>query len=102
MKKFQILFLAFAFISLGMTITSCGNKAATTDATEEVMEAADDAMEATTEAVDMTGPEYTSAYICSMHCEGSGSAEPGKCPKCGMDYVANVTPEGEDHEGHDH
>jgi ABC-type nickel/cobalt efflux system permease component RcnA len=35
------------------------------------------------------GPEYTSAYICPMHCPGSGSDQPGKCPACGMDYVAN-------------
>jgi hypothetical protein len=34
-----------------------------------------------------------------MHCEGSGSAEPGTCPVCGMDYVARA-----DHEtnGHSH
>jgi hypothetical protein len=37
--------------------------------------------------VDMTGPEYTSAYVCPMHCEGSGSDQPGNCPVCGMDYV---------------
>lgn len=45
------------------------------------------------------GPEYTSAYVCPMHCEGSGSDKPGKCPKCGMDYVANT-----DHmkDGHQH
>ena len=36
------------------------------------------------------GPEYTSAYVCPMHCEGSGSDKPGKCPVCGMDYVANA------------
>lgn len=41
------------------------------------------------ENVDQTGPEYTSAYICPMHCEGSGSTEPGKCPVCDMDYKAN-------------
>lgn len=45
------------------------------------------------------GPEYTSAYVCPMHCEGSGSAEPGKCPACGMDYVKN---EDHVHDGHDH
>jgi hypothetical protein len=38
---------------------------------------------------DRQGPEYTSAYICPMHCEGSGSSEPGTCPVCGMDYVQN-------------
>lgn len=45
------------------------------------------------------GKEYTSAYICPMHCEGSGSEKAGKCPVCGMDYVVN-----EDHktDGHNH
>lgn len=38
---------------------------------------------------DKSGPEYTSKYICPMHCEGSGSEKPGKCPVCGMDYKAN-------------
>lgn len=36
------------------------------------------------------GKEYTSAYVCPMHCEGSGSDEPGKCPVCGMDYIAQA------------
>ena len=72
------------------------------------------------------GPEYTSAYICPMHCKGSGSDKAGICPTCEMDYVANdnyQTPEPEpgqdsdyghdigndhdhdhdhDHEGHNH
>lgn len=56
------------------------------------------------------GPEYTSRYICPMHCEGSGSEEPGVCPVCGMDYVLNEDFKGADslnmekdgHEGHDH
>lgn len=46
--------------------------------------------------VDKTGKAYTSAYICPMHCEGSGSDQPGTCPVCGMDYVANAA------EKHDH
>ncbi|MDX1683812.1 MAG: heavy metal-binding domain-containing protein [Saprospiraceae bacterium] len=45
------------------------------------------------------GKEYTSTYVCPMHCEGSGSEEPGTCPVCGMDYVRN-----EEHmeDGHHH
>lgn len=35
------------------------------------------------------GIEYESQYICPMHCEGSGSSEPGNCPVCKMDYVKN-------------
>jgi hypothetical protein len=34
--------------------------------------------------------EYTSDYICPMHCEGSGSDKAGQCPDCGMDYVKNI------------
>jgi len=49
-----------------------------------------------------TGPEYTSAYICPMHCEGSGSTEAGKCPVCKMDLVANKDHKADDHKGHDH
>lgn len=37
------------------------------------------------------GKEYTSAYICPMHCEGSGSDTAGSCPVCGMDYIKNET-----------
>jgi hypothetical protein len=33
------------------------------------------------------GKAYTSTYVCVMHCEGSGSEEPGDCPVCGMTYV---------------
>lgn len=36
------------------------------------------------------GKEYTSAYVCPMHCPGSGSDQAGKCPACGMDYVAQA------------
>ena len=37
-----------------------------------------------------TGTEYTSAYVCPMHCEGSGSDSAGTCPTCGMEYVKNT------------
>ena len=37
-----------------------------------------------------TGKEYTAAYVCPMHCEGSGSDQAGICPACGMDYVAQA------------
>ena len=50
------------------------------------------------------GKEYTSAYTCPMHCEGSGSDKPGKCPVCGMDYKKNKDhkSDGHDHSGHNH
>ncbi len=40
-------------------------------------------------AKDKTGKEYTAAYICPMHCKGSGSDKAGTCPVCKMDYVKN-------------
>jgi multidrug efflux pump subunit AcrA (membrane-fusion protein) len=29
------------------------------------------------------------AWVCPMHCEGSDSGQPGRCPKCGMALVPN-------------
>lgn len=55
------------------------------------------------EKVDATkGIEFTSAYICPMHCEGSGSHEMGQCPVCGMDYEKNEDSHDKDHDDHDH
>lgn len=44
------------------------------------------------------GKEYASAYICPMHCEGSGSDQPGTCPKCGMEYEKNKEYKSDGHE----
>lgn len=41
--------------------------------------------------------ELASAYVCPMHCEGSGSDTAGECPTCGMTYVKN-----EDHNANGH
>jgi len=77
---------------LGLTFTlACGGAD-----TKSTPEAGD-----TMETGDMSGPEYTSAYVCPMHCEGSGSAEPGKCPVCKMDYIVRKDDHGHDHD-HDH
>jgi hypothetical protein len=49
--------------------------------------------------IDKSGKEYTSAYVCPMHCKGSGSDTTGTCPICGMEYI----PSGDSsHEGHKH
>jgi len=66
-------------------------------------------------ATDKEGMEYASAYVCPMHCDGSGSDKPGKCAVCKMDYVANKEHKSDghkhdteadghnhDHDGHDH
>lgn len=74
-------------LGLMLSITACGNNA---DAASE---------EAKTEVKHGEGKAYTSAYVCPMHCEGSGSEEGGTCPTCGMAYVAQA-----DHakDGHKH
>ena len=81
MKNFKILFFSVAFLAAGLTLSSCGDSS----------------------AADKQGKEYTSAYVCSMHCEGSGSDEAGKCPVCGMDYVKNEDhkADGQDHDSHE-
>ncbi|NBC06755.1 MAG: hypothetical protein GVY26_06130 [Bacteroidetes bacterium] len=114
MTNYKFLIKLLPVFALSLFIVSCGGGAdtakddAATDQTEQ-MEGGDQ-MEAD---ADEQGPEYTSAYICPMHCEGSGSAEPGECPVCGMDYVKNedvpadghMHEDGDDHhheDGHDH
>ena len=52
------------------------------------------------ETADKQGKEYTSKYVCPMHCEGSGSDEEGKCPVCGMTYVLNDDFRMEEHDQH--
>jgi len=108
------LIFAFMLLATGMFM-ACGNNNsadtdAATEAAEEVVEEVN-ANDVEPMEVDSTGPEFTSAYICPMHCKGSGSDAPGTCPACGMDYVANTNhpmhqgeaaPESDSHEGHNH
>jgi len=53
--------------------------------------------ETETETNEKQGKEYTSAYVCPMHCEGSGSDTEGTCGTCGMTLVKN-----EDHKANGH
>ena len=77
MKNLQFKVLFMALFSIGLFITSCSSETSNSENNTE-----------------QQGKEYTSAYICPMHCEGSGSEEAGTCPVCGMDYEKN--------EKHDH
>lgn len=112
MKNLKFLKTLLPFFALLLLLSACGGNADTandntaTDETEHMHEDGHmhdgDHMEAD---ADKQGPEYTSAYICPMHCEGSGSDKPGECPVCGMDYVKNedMPADGHMHEdGHDH
>jgi len=78
MKNLKITLLSLSLLFTGLSFSACGGGSA---------------------SADKQGKEYTAAYICPMHCEGSGSEEAGKCPVCGMDYVKK-----EEHQsdGHTH
>lgn len=69
-KKF--LFIA-SFTALLTLVTACGNRSEKAQDTSEKQEV-------------ITATYYT----CSMHPE-IHSAQPGKCPKCGMDLIKEET-----------
>ena len=68
------------FLTLTLSLVSCKDKVQESNKKEGVI----------TEVIAEQGKEYTSAYVCPMHCEGSGSDEEGSCPQCGMTYVINT------------
>jgi len=90
MKSLKLI-LSMMLLAATTLIVSCGNGGEKQDGVKTKMT--------------QDGPEYTSAFVCPMYCTGSGSAEMGECPECGMDYVANKNfkkDAGHDHSGHDH
>lgn len=86
MKAFKSIALLSILFSLAVFTWSCGADSSSGQDTTEV-------------AAHGEGKEYTSAYVCPMHCEGSGSDAEGTCPVCGMDYVAQADHTGDGH-GH--
>ena len=79
-------------------LVSCGQKTQNQDS----VPAENTTTEQTTEQAN-DKKEFSSKYICPMHCAGSGSDTIGVCPECGMEYVLNRNLENEEnHEGHDH
>ncbi len=90
MKSLKSIGLLTLLFSLALFIWSCGGNNGADQGGQN--------KDAThTEAHHGEGKEYTSDYVCPMHCEGSGSEEAGKCPVCGMDYVAQVGHTKDDH-----
>jgi predicted nucleic acid binding AN1-type Zn finger protein len=81
MKNLKIILFSLAFIATSIAFSSCSGGSTDTE---------------------QQGKEYTSAYVCPMHCESSGSDAAGKCPICGMDYVQNENHKSEGHEEHEH
>lgn len=98
MKVFQRFLIFGLFFAFSLTLNSCGGNTAPSEQTEEVAQPAMDEMKAAEPESTEEDPAYASAYVCPMHCAGSGSDEPGKCPVCGMDYVANPDHAKDQHE----
>ena len=86
MKNLKTIILTLTFFAFGIVMTSCGSNTNTNSSNK----------------TEQQGKEYTSAYICPMHCKDSGSDQAGKCPVCGMDYVKNENHKADGHEGHSH
>ncbi|NVN17522.1 hypothetical protein GUA46_04140 [Muricauda sp. HICW] len=93
--------IGIAFASVLVLTVSCKGKTeeAKETSTEATMEHEGHDM-GNMETADKQGKEYTSKYVCPMHCEGSGSDEEGKCPVCGMTYVLNEDFQMEGHDQH--
>jgi uncharacterized paraquat-inducible protein A len=80
MKNFKSILLALVVLASVLMVSCKDNKA-----------------EIKTETTEKQGKEYTSAYVCPMHCDGSGSDTEGTCDTCGMALVKN-----EDHKANGH
>ncbi len=93
MKPLKSISLFVLLFAGALWVASCGNSGHTHENGADHTETMD---------ADKSGPEYTSAYVCPMHCKGSGSDQPGKCPVCGMDYVANTDHSSDGHDHNDH
>ncbi len=81
-KKIKSILTALLVVTT-VLIISC--KGSTTETNIEVID-------------ESKGKEYTAAYVCPMHCKGSGSDKEGKCPVCSMTYVPNDDSEHVDHQ----
>jgi len=94
MKVLKIVQILVLGLGLMLTFTACGEKGQSTEGTHS-----HEMHEAESQNAHGDGVEYTSAYVCPMHCEGSGSDKAGECPVCGMQYIAQA-----DHaaDGHNH
>jgi hypothetical protein len=83
MKKILLSALLGVFC-FSLVLTSCGNGGNNEGKQDSVVE------EIKADTVKKAAPDTkTAKYMCPMKCEGSFSAENGKCPKCGMDKIEN-------------
>ncbi len=93
MKNFKSILGSIVLIA-AVSILSCKDKKGETKVETKV-----EAKIETEITTEKQGKEYTSAYVCPMHCADSGSDAEGTCDTCGMTLVKN-----EDHKanGHSH
>lgn len=91
MRFFKTMTTLMLVLSVTFAFTACGDSAVEADtATETTTEVA-------AEAPHGEGKEFTSAYVCPMHCTDSGSDAEGECPTCGMAYIAQAEHTGNGH-----
>ncbi|MBL7775167.1 MAG: hypothetical protein JNK89_04145 [Saprospiraceae bacterium] len=83
MKQIKVLFFTLALAAL---FAACGGNANHQHQHDQSQTPPAATEGKANQPAEEQGPEYTSAYICPMHCKGSGSDKPGQCPVCGMDY----------------
>ena len=77
MKNIKTIFFFLAMMATTALVSSCGNSSHEHEHNQAHEHAAPHG----------EGKAFTSAYVCPMHCDGSGGEAEGKCPVCGMDYV---------------
>lgn len=86
MRFIKLMMASMLVLSFLFVFTACGEAPAEADTAVETETPA----EAAAQAPHGEGTEYTSAYVCPMHCAGSGSEQAGECPECGMTYIAQA------------
>ncbi len=93
----------FFGLVLAIAMTACGGSESAPAAEEAAAPATEQpaAQPDAAAAAHGDSAEFTAAYVCPMHCEGSGSDQAGKCPKCGMDYVAQADHAADGHSHHE-
>lgn len=82
MRILKAIFLSVLLVTSMGLIVSCGGNQSNGEGQDH-----DHSQMQHEQTIHGEGMEYTSKYVCPMHCEGSGGEEPGTCPVCGMDYV---------------
>ena len=75
MKRVKTMLTIAAFATVIFSLQSYGNKKPKNNASTEQTEQNDHSERH--EHSEKQGKEYTAAYVCPMHCEGSGSDQEG-------------------------